>query len=177
MKSELISWIQSILFASAIVFICYQFLFVPTKVLGVSMLPTFEDEDRIIISKISSIDRFDMIVFNAPDVKDKYVKRVIGIPGDRVEMKEDVLYVNGEVYDEPYVTYIEGDPITVRMTENFTLKEITGHEQVPEGAYFVLGDHRLKSNDSRSFGFIDKRDVIGEVQFRIYPFKGIGIPK
>ena len=177
MKSELISWIQSILFASAIVFVCYQFLFVPTKVLGISMQPTFEDEDRIIISKISSIDRFDMIIFKAPDLEDKYIKRIIGMPGDRVEMKEDVLYINGEVYEEPYVTYIEGDPITRRMTENFTLKEITGREQVPEGAYFVLGDHRLKSNDSRSFGFIGESDVIGEVKFRIYPFKGIGMPK
>lgn len=177
MKSELISWIQSILFAFAIVFVCYQFLFVPTKVLGVSMQPTFEEEDRVIISKVSSIDRFDMIVFDAPDVQDKFVKRVIGIPGDRVEMIEDTLYVNGVIYEEPYVSHIEGDPITKRITENFTLKEITGHEQVPEGTFFVLGDHRLKSNDSRSFGFIDENDVIGEVKLRIYPFTEIGIPE
>ena len=90
------------------------------------MLPTFEDKDRIIVSKVSSIDRFDMIVFNAPDAKEKYIKRVIGVPGDYIEMIDDVLYINGEVYDEPYVTYIEGDPITDRITENFTLEEITG---------------------------------------------------
>src|SRR4051794_30385270 len=99
-KKEIISWIQSILFALAIVFICYQFLFVPTKVQGVSMLPTFEDGDRVIVSKISSIDRLDMIVFDAPDIEERYIKRVIGIPGDHVEMIEDVLYINGEVYDE-----------------------------------------------------------------------------
>lgn len=176
-KKELISWIQSIVFASAIVFVCYQFLFVPTKVLGVSMQPTFEDEDRIIVSKLSSIDRFDMIVFNAPNVEEKYIKRVIGIPGDQIEMIEDVLHINGEVYDEPYVTYIEGDPITKRLTENFTLEEMTGYKQVPEGTYFVLGDHRLKSIDSRSFGFISQDEVIGEVKLRIFPFTEIGIPK
>lgn len=176
-KEELISWIQSLVFATAIVFICYQFLFVPSQVLGVSMQPTFEDEDRIILSKISSIDRFDMIVFNAPDAEDKYVKRVIGLPGDRIEMKEDILYINGEVYDEPYVSYIEGDPITARLTENFTLQELTGLEQVPEGTFFVLGDHRLKSNDSRDFGFIKEAEVIGEVKLRVYPLSEIGIPK
>ena len=176
-KKELLSWIQSIFFASVIVFICYQFLFLPTKVLGVSMLPTFEDEDRIIVSKVSSINRFDMIVFNAPDAKEKYIKRVIGVPGDYIEMIEDVLYVNGEAIDEPYVRYIEGDPITNRMTENFTLEEITGIEKVPNGAFFVLGDHRLKSNDSRSFGLIYENDVIGEVKFRFFPLNEIGIPK
>ncbi|MCZ2260141.1 signal peptidase I [Sporosarcina sp. G11-34] len=176
-KKELFSWIQSIFFAMAIAFIVHQFLFVPTKVLGESMLPTFEDEDRVIVSKVSSIDRFDMIVFNAPDADDKYIKRVIGMPGDRVEMIDDVLYINGKVYDEPYVSYIAGDPITNRITENFTLEEMTGSEKVPKGAFFVLGDHRLTSNDSRSFGFIDQDEVIGEVKFRFSPFTDIGIPK
>lgn len=141
------------------------------------MEPTFEDKDRIIVSKISSIDRFDMIVFNAPDADENYIKRVIGVPGDHIEMIDDILYVNSEAYDEPYVSYVEGDPITYRITENFTLEEITGSEKVPEGAYFVLGDHRLKSSDSRNFGFIYDDDVIGEAKFRFYPFMDIGIPK
>lgn len=176
-KKELLSWIQSLLFALAIVFICYQFLFVPTKVQGESMLPTFEDKNRIIVSKVSMIDRFDTIVFNAPNAKDKYIKRVIGVPGDRIEMIDDILHVNGKVYDEPYVKRIDGDPITDRITENFTLKEITGQVEVPKGAFFVLGDHRLNSNDSRYFGFIYKDAVVGEVKLRYYPFTEIGIPK
>lgn len=174
---ELFSWIQSLLFALAIVFICYQFLFVPTKVQGESMLPTFEDNNRIIVSKVSTIDRFDMIVFNAPNAKDKYIKRVIGVPGDRIEMIDDILHVNGNVYDEPYAIRIDGDPITDRITGNFTLKEITGQAEVPAGAFFVLGDHRLKSNDSRIFGFIYEDAVVGEVKLRYYPFTDIGIPK
>ncbi|KAA0941021.1 signal peptidase I [Sporosarcina sp. ANT_H38] len=176
-KSELFSWIQSLLFALAIVFISYQFLFVPTKVQGESMLPTFEDKNRIIVSKVSTIDRFDMIVFDAPNATEKYIKRVIGVPGDRIEMIDDILHVNGKVYDEPYVKRIDGDPITDRITGDFTLKEITGQAEVPEGAFFVLGDHRLKSNDSRFFGFIYEDAVIGEVKLRYYPFTAIGIPK
>lgn len=92
-------------------------------------------------------------------------------------MVEDVLYVNGEPYEETYVKYIEGDPVTERLTENFTLEQLTGQEKVPENAFFVLGDHRLKSNDSRGFGFIQEEDVIGVVKLRIFPFNSIGIPK
>ncbi len=92
-------------------------------------------------------------------------------------MIDDILYVNGSVYDEPYAKRIDGDPITDRITGDFTLAEITGQEEVPEGAFFVLGDHRLKSNDSRYFGFISEDAVIGEVKLRIYPFTEISIPK
>jgi len=141
------------------------------------MLPTFKDEDRVIVSKVSSIDRFDMIVFNAPGAKEKYIKRVIGVSGDRIEMMEDVLYVNGKAYDEPYVKRNDGNIIMNRTTENFTLKEITGKDEVPAGAFFVLGDHRLKSNDSRRFGFIYEEAIVGEVKLRFFPLTEISIPK
>ena len=67
------------------------------------MYPTFEDSNRVILNKISDVDRFDMIVFHAPDADENYIKRVIGLPGDTVEMKNDVLYINGKAYKEPYL--------------------------------------------------------------------------
>ncbi len=176
-KTIKFSWTPLILFAFVIAFICYHFLFVSIEIQGESMLPTFDDKDRLVVSKVSTIDRFDMIVFNAPNTNEKSIKRVIGIPEDRIEMIDDRLYINGEVYDEPYVKRIDGDPITDQITGNFTLAEITEQEEVPEGAFFVLSDHRLKSIDSRHFGFIYKDDVFGEAKLRYYPFTEIGMPK
>lgn len=177
-KKEIYSWIKSIAFALIIVFMCRQFLFIPTTVFGESMSPTFQNKDRVVVSKMTNIQRFDIIVFDAPDEEDElYVKRVIGLPGDRVKMEDDTLYINGEATEEPYVTENkENNPFPL-LTEDFTLQEKTGESKVPEDMFFVMGDNRLRSKDSRSFGFIPKDSVIGEVKFRFYPLQEIGIPK
>lgn len=175
--SELYSWVKSILIAIIIVFICRHFLFSPSIVYGESMEPTFANNDRIIVSKISEIERFDIIVFDAPDGEDYYIKRVIGIPGDSIVMKDDVLYINGIAYDEPYLQHQKDEMFSGRFTGDFTLEQLTGERTVPEDSYFVLGDNRMHSKDSRVFGFISKDAVIGEVKFRFYPFSGFGFIK
>lgn len=175
-KKEVYSWIKSIAFALAIVFICREFIFSPVMVKGESMEPTFEENNRIVVSKISTIERFDMIVFNAPDKNEQYIKRVIGLPEDSVEMKDDVLYINGKPHGEAYVKRNNNIKIG-KVTGDFTLKELTGNNEVPNGYLFVLGDNRLKSKDSREFGFISIDSVIGEVKFRFYPLQEIGMPK
>jgi len=178
MKSELISWGKSIAIALLFVFLCQQFIFTPIKVQGESMWPTLEEDNKIIVSKLSKIKRFDVIVFDAPEAVDLlYVKRVIGMPGDRIEMMDDVLFVNGVKYEEHYVNRTSQRGEMKRVTGNFTLKEITGSEFVPKGYVFVLGDHRLKSNDSRSFGFVPDEAIVGKVNFRFYPLEEIGFPK
>ncbi|SHN31442.1 signal peptidase I [Gracilibacillus kekensis] len=173
---ELLSWMKALLVAVIIVLVCRHFLITPSVVKGESMMPNLEDGDRIILSKISNIDRFDEIAFEAPDTNDNYVKRVIGFPGDRVEMIDDQLYINGTLYEEHYLnesksTLAVGD----QLTNDFTLKDLTGHEKVPEGKLFVLGDNRRVSKDSRQFGFIDEEAVIGDVKLRIWPIDSIGI--
>lgn len=169
---EVYSWIKLIAFALIIAFICRQFIFTPTTVQGESMEPTFQDENRVILSKISDIQHFDMIVFNAPDSNERYVKRVIGLPGDRIEVKDDVLYINGKVYEEPYLEKSKEENLLDTFTNDFTLDST-----VPENSLFVMGDNRLVSKDSRIFGCIPDDSVIGEVKFRFYPLKEIGIPK
>jgi len=168
--NDLIAWMKIIILTAAIVLLSRQFLFEPVSVHGQSMMPTFEEDDKVILSKISSIDNFDMIVFVAPDQKN-YIKRVIGVPGDRVEMKDDQLYLNGEPVDEPY------------LEENRKWAETNGYPQlttdfgeftVPGECYFVLGDNRLNSVDSRMIGFVLEETVIGEVKFRISPVNHIG---
>jgi signal peptidase I len=177
-KNEVYSWIKSVAFAFIIVFICRQFLFTPTTVFGESMSPTFQDQDRIVLSKTTEIQRFDVIVFDAPDINgEHYIKRVIGLPGDSIEMKNDVLYINGEALEEPYLIENKEDNPFNKLTEDFSLREKTGESQVPKDMLFVMGDNRLKSKDSRIFGLIPYDSVIGEVKFRFYPIKEIGIPK
>ncbi|WP_304466157.1 signal peptidase I [Sporosarcina sp. BI001-red] len=176
-KKEVYSWMKSIAIAVFIAFMCRQFLFTPLTVHGVSMEPTFDDNNRIVISKTSTTERFDMIVFKAPDAVDtQYIKRVIGLPGDNVEMKDDVLFINGKQYEEPYVKR-DNEIELGKVTGDFTLQELTGHTTVPNGYLFVLGDNRLKSNDSRAYGFISTDSVIGEVKLRFYPVQKTGIPK
>lgn len=176
-ESEVLSWLKAFVLALIIVFVIRYFFFVPVTVYGESMLPTFEDHDKVIVSKTSSIDRFDEIVFKAPDVLPDedvhYIKRVIGLPGDKIEMKDDILYINGKPYKEDYVNR-ENTDTSGQVNYDFTLKELTGKSTVPKDCYFVLGDNRQVSNDSREFGFIKKDSVIGEVKFRIYPFNHFG---
>ena len=176
-KSEGYSWIKSIVFAILIALLCRHFLFSPTTVLGRSMSPTFEEKDKVLISKISDIQRFDMVVFDAPDANEKYIKRVIGIPGDTVEMQDDVLYINGKAMDEPYLDEIKNELIFDKLTGDFTLTEITGESRVPNGFIFVMGDNRLYSKDSRFFGFVSEDAIMGEAKLRLFPFNKIGLLK
>jgi signal peptidase I len=177
-KKEIYSWIKSVAFAFIIVFLCQQFLFAPRIVYGESMSPTFHDKDRVVINKFDDIERFDLIVFKAPDVEDEqYIKRVIGLPGDTVEMKDDVLYINGKAVEEPYLISNKENTLSDKLTGDFTLQEITGESKVPIGSLFVLGDNRLISKDSRFFGSISDDSVIGKVKFRFYPIQKMSIPK
>ncbi len=176
-KNEIFSWVKSIGFALIVAFLCRQFLFAPTTVFGESMSPTFQDKDRVLLSKTTDIQRFDMIVFDAPDADEFYIKRVIGLPGDSIEMKDDVLFINGKAFTEPYLEGNKEDSYFDKLTADFSLKEVTGESRVPKGSLFVLGDNRINSKDSRIFGFISNDSIVGEVKLRIYPFQEIGIPK
>ncbi|KAB2331820.1 signal peptidase I [Bacillus mesophilum] len=173
-KNEIVSWIKSLALAFIIALICRHFIFEPVTVRGESMVPTFANEQKLIVSKTSEIERFDMIVFHSPVEDQDYVKRIIGMPGDTVEMKDDVLYVNGKAYKEPYVNR---DLVMDKVTADFTLQELLGQNIVPENSYFVMGDNRLRSYDSREFGFISEEAVVGEVKFRFYPFDESGFTK
>ncbi|MGE7837856.1 signal peptidase I [Viridibacillus arvi] len=168
-KKEIISWLRPILIAIIIAVICRQFLIAPITVRGESMEPTYFDDNKVLISKLSHIERFDIIVFDAPDSDEKYIKRVIGLPGDHVAMKDDTLYINGKVYDEPYLNIKKENLLEGHFTYDFTLEDITDEKIVPSNSYFVLGDNRLESSDSREYGFISKNAVKGEVKLKFFP--------
>lgn len=169
--NNLWEWGKALLIALLVVGAVRYFVFTPIVVDGQSMMPTLNSGDRMIVNKLGEIERFDIIVFHTPENKN-YIKRVIGLPGDKIEYIDDELYINGKHFEEPYLEKYkqkENHP----FTETFTLEEKTGLETVPEGELFVLGDNRLKSKDSRAIGTIKISDVIGKTNLVIWPFQQI----
>lgn len=160
----------------AIVLVIRNFFFVPVSVDGASMEPTLEHGERLILNRREDPQRFDVVVFNAPDSEDRqYIKRIIGMPGDSVAVKEGQLYVNDQPVYEPYVEELEANVENWDQYQlDFELEELTGREVVPENHYFVLGDNRINSKDSRAFGFIQDESVHGTTDLLIWPLAEFG---
>ncbi len=157
----------------AIGIIIYWQIARPHKVSGLSMYPTFNNGDYIItdeiIYKFTTPQRGQVIVFEDPkDHSEDFIKRVIGLPGDIIELQNGHVYVNGKQLSESYLN------LSIQTNGEAFLQEgesIT----VPPNHYFVLGDNRPNSSDSRDFGFVDKSEVIGQAFFRYWPSSSIGL--
>ena len=135
------------------------------QVVGPSMSPNYNEGDVLVLNKFVTYfrnpKRAEVVVVSQSE---KYmIKRVIGLPGETIEYKNNRLYINGEAYDEPYL-----DKSVI--TDDFKLSDI-GVTVIPEGKYLVLGDNRSNSLDSRSYGLVDKKDIVGICWFRIWPLK------
>ena len=167
------SWIWSFIVAFIIVGVVYIFLGRPFTVSGASMYPTLHNGDRMILSKIGEINRFDVVVLKAPDENVEYIKRVIGMPGDTLEMKQGVLYINGKKIEQPFINTEALQKQTV-FIDDFTLQTLTGETKIPEGKYFVRGDNRGVSKDSRMIGLIDRKAIEGKAVFTIWPMNQFG---
>ncbi|WP_077618461.1 signal peptidase I [Bacillus sinesaloumensis] len=174
-ENEVWEWIKALFIGLIIAIIVRTFFFTPSLVEGASMNPTLHDQNRVIVTKIGEPQRFDIVVFQATEEK-KYVKRVIGLPGDRVEYKDDILYINGQRYDEPYLATYKKEVIDGPLTYSFTLQETPlRSEVVPEGHLFVMGDNRRNSMDSRHIGAIPMETIIGTTRLVYWPLKEIKI--
>jgi signal peptidase I len=179
-KSELWEWTKALVIAVALAAVIRYFFFAPIVVDGLSMMPTLHDQDRMIVNKltykISEPKRFDIIVFHAPENKD-YIKRIIGLPGDHIEYKDDTLYINGKSYEEPYLNDYKNQVIDGPLTESFTLEEKTNETTVPEGHLFVMGDNRRFSKDSRHIGTVPMEKVLGKTSIIYWPPEDFKIVK
>lgn len=149
-----------------VVVLIRSFIITPAMVDGNSMLPNLQDNNVVILNKLdyrlNDIKRFDVVVVNYNG--EKLIKRVIGLPGEHVEYKNGLLYINGFVTDENF---------THADTNDFKLETI-GYLKIPGDKYFVVGDNRNDSVDSRVIGLIDKGDILGSVSLRIFPVNKIG---
>ncbi len=153
-------FIESIVPALLIALLLNMFVVQPTKVRGQSMEPTLHSDEYLLVEKISyrlrAPRRGDVVVFKYPrDESENYIKRVIAVPGETVEIVSGKVYVNGQALVEPYLLQLprESMPAT----------------RVTEGRLFVLGDNRLNSNDSRAFGMVDASEIVGRAWLRYWP--------
>ncbi|VTZ87985.1 signal peptidase I [Limosilactobacillus mucosae] len=172
---ELMSWIVPIAIGLLLALLIKQFAFQFVRVDGPSMQPNLQNNERVVCLKQAKIHRGSVVVFDANgvdpqvSVKTEYVKRVIGLPGDTVEAKNGNLYVNGKKVDQSYISKSERSSGTGTWTLHSISQENSwvlhnGAYKVPKGEYFVLGDHRSVSNDSRYWGFVPKSKIIGVVK-------------
>jgi signal peptidase I len=166
---SVIAWFRDLMLSVLIAVLVILFLYRPVKVEGTSMMPTLFDQERLFINQFSykfgwgDIKRGDTVVFWYPEDPTKsYIKRVIGLPGDTVEVNEGWVMVNGKKLEENYV------PAEYRDDRPYPATA------VPANDYFVLGDHRISSNDSRAWGFVPRGYIYGKAVFVFWPLDHLG---
>ena len=167
LKPVISGWLRDMLISLAVSAFFIIFLYQPVKVEGTSMMPTLDDQERVFINKfvykLEPIERGDVVVFRYPrDTAKSYIKRVVAVAGDRVKIEDGVVFVNGHRMREAYVPDVYEDVRSYPETV------------VPPHCYFVLGDHRNLSNDSRDFGPVDEDFIYGKAVFGYWPVAKLG---
>jgi signal peptidase I len=167
LRHEIRVWTRDLLIAIGLALVIIVFLYQPVKVEGTSMAPLLSDQERIFINKFvyrfESIHRGDVVVFWYPlDRSKSFIKRVVGLPGETIEIRRGVVFVNGQTIAEPYVP-----PQYADVTDY-------GPTRVALGCYFVMGDHRISSNDSRVFGPVASQYIYGRAVFAYWPVDHFG---
>jgi len=168
---EMRSLFRDILFAGLVAVLIVVFVIQPVRVEGQSMMPRLHDQDRIFVNKFiyplrewlgdqAPIKRGDIVVLLYPnDPSKSYIKRVVGLPGEQIEIVDGKLYVDNELVDEPY------------LDEDYLSRDSTpGPVDINAHHYFVMGDNRNNSSDSRSWGLVPEKYIYGKAIFRYYPF-------
>jgi signal peptidase I len=167
LRPALSVWLRDLIVSLAISAFIIVFIYQPVKVEGTSMMPSLQDQERIFVNKfvyrLEPISRGDIVVFRYPrDPTKSYIKRVIGEAGDRIRIDSGQVYVNGEAIEEDYVPPVYADARSY--------PELV----VPKESYFVLGDHRSMSNDSRDFGAVNQSYIYGKAVFGYWPMDKLG---
>jgi signal peptidase I len=161
-------WARDLIVSTVASVLIITFLYQPVRVEGTSMLPRLVDEDRLFINKfvyhIAAIERGDVVVFHYPrNPETSYIKRVIALPGDRLRIDHGTVWINGKAQTEDYVP------------EEFRDSRSMAEMLVPEGEFFMMGDHRSISSDSREFGPVQRSLIYGKAVFVYWPAKDAGV--
>lgn len=162
--------LKYLILAAAIAMLVRGFLLIPVPVVGNSMEGTLSQNDMVVMERLSQVERFDVVVFRLASGT-TYIKRVVGMPGDSLRYQDDQLYINDQPVAEPFLADVKKQQSENNFTNDFTLEDLTGEVKLGEDSYFVMGDNRRNSKDSRSFGAISASDIIGKARFVYYPVK------
>ena len=160
-------WLRDLIISLTISAFIIIFLYQPVKVEGTSMMPSLDDQERIFVNKfvyrMEPIQRGDIVVFHYPrDPSKSFIKRVIGLAGDRIRIEDGQVFVNGQPLEEDYVP------------PDYADQRSYAEVIVPANAYFLLGDHRTMSNDSRDFGAVQQKFIYGKAVFGYWPVDKMG---
>lgn len=163
-KGFLYEWGIPVVVAVVLALLITKFIVFKVYIPSESMVPTLNVGDRLFVTRVYNEEKFergDILVFESDELEEKLIKRLIGLPGDKILIENGEVYVNGEKLIEDYIGNAD---------------RFNGEYEVPEGKYFFLGDNRLWSKDSRYWinPYIDGKDIIGKAQFKVYPFSEIG---
>ena len=174
MKEKIIQYTKDLLpyvLIILVVFLIRTYVITPVRVDGKSMEPTLHNGEIILLKKYDhSFSRFEIVVFKRKKtvqnktIEERLVKRVVGFPGEHVAYKDGKLYINGTFIEEPFIT---------QETKDYDLSD-TGYSVIPEGYYFVMGDNRNNSADSRLFGLVSEKNIVGTTDFVLFPFSNFG---
>ena len=167
--------LEVVVFAIAIFLFIYLLVLQPHKIKGDSMQPNYPDGEFLLTDKLSyrfgKPERGDVVVFEAPGVQDEeYIKRIIGLPGERIMIKDSKVFINGQLLEEPYIAETLNTGSGIFSTEG---KEVV----VPENSFYVLGDNRPASSDSRTWGFVQKQKISGKAWVIYWPPEKVGFVK
>lgn len=148
-------------------------LFSMPKMVGYSMVPQIGDGDLLFVNRLETVKRFSLIYYQEPKTKEKSIRRVIGLPNERVKYQEDQLFINDSEIPERFLEkqVFQAKTNGTVFTENFYLEQFTKDTVIPKDSYFVLGDNRPFATDSRTFGYVKKADIIGIVEMRLLPIR------
>lgn len=160
-------WLRDLILSLVLAFVVIVFIYQPVQVEGTSMMPRLANHERIFINKFvyrfEPIRRGDIVVFKYPlDPSKSYIKRVVGLPAERVSIRNGLVYINGKLLSESYI------PLSYLDHENYPATYVDADR------YFVLGDHRESSNDSRVWGTVDRKYIYGKAVFVYWPFSQLG---
>ena len=164
---NLMLWLRDLMVAAAASVLIIVFLYQPVRVEGTSMMPRLDDQDRLFINKFvyrfTAIERGDVVVFHYPrDPEKSYIKRVIALPGDRLRIDHGTVWLNGQPQSEPFVPEEYRDSVSYPETV------------IPVDSYFMMGDHRCISSDSRAFGPVERKFIYGKAVFVLWPASDAG---
>ncbi|WP_270171901.1 signal peptidase I [Paenibacillus sp. SYP-B4298] len=183
-KREAMEWIKALAIAALLVLVIRTFLFSPFIVDGPSMKPNFQSGERVIVNKIlydiREPKRGEVVVFHVPQENRDFIKRVIGVPGDKVKLEGDRLYINGELVEEPYlkeaIEQARANNSNYNTAENFPNAYVQS-DIVPDHMILAFGDNRSNSKDSRMIGYVSMDELVGRADIIFWPLNELKFVK